>query len=219
MPTRKAGFILVESKLERDFARHLDWLPWVRTFKPQPLKLEYEGPTGDGREGVPDFLVEFDEQYEARPVLCDVTYRSSLGERWPKYKVRLRAALVAAIERGWDYCLITDGEIQTEFLGNLKFLSPFLEREVPQDDVAALNALFAKTSPLTPAAIVEGPDPQRRSNLLKALWALIAQGVFSTDLDRTITMRSKIWRTAEYVRPITHPKGRRRFLQRPPLPR
>ncbi|HEY1728271.1 MAG TPA: TnsA endonuclease N-terminal domain-containing protein [Candidatus Baltobacteraceae bacterium] len=215
VPTRTSGLVIVESKLERDVTVWLDSLSWVKSVAAQPLELGYEGPGGDWHRGYPDFLIEF---HDAPPVLCDVMYRSGLRERWPKYKARLRAALAAARSRGWRYCILTDREIHTPYLGNVKFLSRYLNREVPHEDRVAIYAGLNGAAAMINTIIASFPA-DARPRILQSLWALLAQGELSVNLQIDLTMQTLIERTTHNAQFVPNRQGRRSFLQQPPLSR
>ena len=125
LPSRKnARLVPFESALERDLATILEFDEAVLTFEAQPVEVHYEV-DGRRRRGVPDFFVTYASHIGRAPLLCYVKYREELFQKWPTLKPRLKAAKLHAASAGWDYKILTEREIRTDYLRNARFLLPY----------------------------------------------------------------------------------------------
>ncbi len=185
----------VESTLERDFATLLEFDAGVVRYDAQPLRLEYRGPRGDVRRGVPDFYIEYDDRLGRPPLLCDVKYRNELFERWCEYKPRLRAAMAYAWQRGWKYQIMTEVEIRTPVLQNAKFLLPFRRHEPDREHTAVLIAALKRLGTISVGALLSefDDDPDYRAELVPTLWHHLSQStIVSACLTEPLTLNTEL---------------------------
>jgi hypothetical protein len=131
-------------------------------------------------------------------------------------KPKFHAARQYAIERAWDFTIITDNEIRTPYLKNITLL---LEcRKHPIDEAVtkllldALNRLV-KTNPDILLCSVS-QDSLARAKMIPTLWQLVGDYRIGADLEKPLTMNCHIWSKARWERsnsdePIHHSSARR----------
>jgi hypothetical protein len=191
-----------ESSLERDLLLLLDFDPDVEFFEEQPVKITYHGDNGRCHTYTPDVLVHYHVDKTSAsvrpPVLCEVKYRDDLRQHWREYKTKFKAARRYAKEHGWCFRLMTEREIRTPYLDNVKFLRHYRHINVDAGHfhmlLERLHAL-RETTPVELLAAVSN-DAWDKGQLLSALWQLVALRQAGTDLSQPLTMHSRVWSIA-----------------------
>ncbi|SEU06372.1 TnsA endonuclease C terminal [Hymenobacter actinosclerus] len=201
-PSPKAGgrAVKLESALERDYCCLLEFDLQVSSYVEQPITLEVEALTDTGRAGryTPDFFVQYAASAKRRPALIEVKYRSDLRKKWTQLKPKFRCAAAYAARQGWEFRLVTEVEIQTPYLKNVKFLSGYRPQALPVIRVEYARLLLeciAQLDETTPqeVLVVAFADSDRRTELLPVLWQLVATGQVGCNLLLPLTMSSAIW--------------------------
>jgi hypothetical protein len=186
-----AGF---ESSLERDLLLLLDFDPEVSSYEEQPVRIDYRDAQGHARHYTPDVLITW-RRDGLPPHLVEVKYRADLKTNRGALKPRFKAAYCHARQRGWRFRILTEVEIRTPYLRNVKFLSAY--RRLNRDGASAALLLEAlhRLHATTPEALLAAvrPDLGGRAALLPMLWALVAEGKAGVDLTLPLTMRSRLW--------------------------
>lgn len=192
---KSVGAAQFESTLERDFLALLEFSPDIERFEVQPITLKWRDAEGGPRSYTPDVLVEFRPQLGRSPWLCEVKYRADLKKDWEELHPKFLRAIRHARQQSWRFRLVTEKEIRTPFLANVRFLAPFKSREIPEADAARLLNQLRALGPTTPAQLMESlsPDAKVRAEWLPALWQLLAYHRVGTDLEQELTMDSAIW--------------------------
>lgn len=194
--SKAVGPAQFESTLERDFLALLDFSPDVARYEVQPVRIEW---SDEAKKGVhrytPDVLVEFVPELQRRPWLCEVKYRADLAKDWATLRPRLRQGIRYAKRHGWRFRLITEIEVRTQRLTNIRFLAPFGRRSIPQDYIEAILAAIDAEHRSTPATVLQAlsPDVWRQAEYVPALWHLVARHQIGVDLEMELTMQSPIW--------------------------
>jgi hypothetical protein len=192
---KAGGAAQFESTLERDFLSLLEFSPEVKSFDPQPVKIEWIAANGYRRSYTPDVFVEFIESTGKQPWLCEVKYRSELQEKWAEFRPKFKAAFHFAKEQGWRFKIVTEREIRTPHLANARFLTSY-RRTIPdagvmQDILGHLN----KIHEATPRDLLEAirTDATGQAQLISVLWHLVATFQIGVDFHKPLTMKSRIW--------------------------
>lgn len=192
---KAVGDAQFESTLERDFLALLEFSPEVTRFEVQPVKIEWRDGQDKPRSYTPDVLVEFDIGLSQAPWLCEVKYRNDLKKGWDDLHPKFRRGIRYAKAHGWRFRLITEVEIRTPYLDNVRFLMPFRFRQIPEADIEQVLAELRSTNRATPARLTQAfsDDKWRQAELLPAVWHLLANHQIGADLDVALTMDSHIW--------------------------
>jgi len=191
-----------ESSLERDLMLLLDFDFHVDLYTPQPVTILYRNKFGQQRRYTPDGLIEYRKDlplFDPRPMLVEVKYRADFAGQAKTALPKFRAATQYAEERGWRFAVLTETEIRTPVLDNVRFLQRFRNRPINVDiDVWVLETLQAKGTS-TPGDLVTSlyQDKWNQATLIPVIWRLIAQHHIGCDLSQLLTMTSEIWATAE----------------------
>lgn len=185
-----------ESTLERDFLIHLEFSPEVLSFEVQPITIEWRDSRGTRRSYTSDVLVTFSpEALRTPPWLCEVKYRSDLKRDWENLRPKFRQGIRYAKERDWRFRLITEVEVRTTYLDNIRFLMPFRSRTIPEMEAQALLKQLAAANDTTPAGLLRAMshDERRQAEWLPVIWHLIANHRIGADLGQVLKMDSPIW--------------------------
>jgi len=184
-----------ESTLERDFLTLLDFSPEVDQYEVQPIKIEWRDEHGNIRSYTPDVLAEFVPELNRRPWLCEVKYRTDIKKNWAALRPKFKQAIRYAKQHSWRFRLITEVEIRTPLLANVRFLAAFKLRNVPATDTEALLTALSAMHRTTPTGLLQtiAEDAWRRAEYIPALWHLLACRRIGADLNIELTMDSPIW--------------------------
>lgn len=194
---KAVGDAQFESTLERDFLDLLEFSPQVETFEVQPLRIEWRDGNGKPRRYTPDVLVKFKTEVGRSPWLCEVKYRADLKKDWADLHPKLRRGIRLARQNGWRFRLITEKEIRTPYLRNIRFLAPFRDinnRQFPAASVKKILDQLQSTGETTPSALVQSlsPDVWQQAEWLPVLWHLMANHRVAADLECELGMDSRI---------------------------
>lgn len=181
-----------ESPLERDFIELLRFdVLSVKSYQTQrPVIFYFEG--DKKRRYTPDVFVEYED---GRRVMYEVKPRDSIRKNWLKLKPKFKQAIRYGKERGYSFRLVTEVEIRTPYLKNVKFLStcklsgdydPRYKRLIE-----SLRLLEVSTPTELIASIAKSRHEQ--AELLHTLWRLVADNIVGVDLHEPLTMNSPIW--------------------------
>lgn len=195
-PCNKAvGIAAYESSLERDFLTLLEFDSNVQHFEVQPIAIEWFDPAGKKHIYTPDVLVH----YQNDVIIYEVKYRSDLRKNWCELKPKFQAALHFCKLHGWHFKLITELEIHTDYLCNVRFLLPYqqngLSGEYSEAYMTLLDESLRELKVSTPKQLIQQTfqDEYNQAKLLPVLWYLIAEQKIGADLNQPLTMQSAIW--------------------------
>lgn len=189
-----------ESALERDLLQLLEFDRNVECYCEQPITIEYVH-QGLIRHYTPDVLVYYRKDLEGtqavKPQLCEVKYRADLKQNWAELKPKFRAAMRYATGRGWQFKLVTEREIRTNYLLNVRFLLHYLgtHTQITQMDQGLLMSLMQDIRLTTgeELLLMATADRAKRAELLYALWHLVAVGLIHCDLTIELSLQTELW--------------------------
>lgn len=194
--SRKAsGPAAFESTLERDLIQLLEFDPDVIGYEVQPVSITWFDAEGAKRIYTPDILAKYADLRRV-PCLMEVKYRKDLRENWQELKPKFKAAIRYAKSLGWRFQIVTEKEIRTERVANVRFLLGYLRQTVPAPHhTDSLLKAMQQLRHSTPKELLAtlNVSAMEQATLLPSLWYLIAQRQIVTDLDRRLTMASPIW--------------------------
>ena len=197
-PSGEAHF---ESSLERDAIFIFDAIPIVKTIQDQPITIPHITNKGNQGRYTPDLLVDFGDY--GPPALIEVKYREDLFTDWPKLKPKFKAARKVCKERGWVFKLLTDKEIRTPYLQNVKFLKGFRENpsstpHCEDDYQLEVSEFLFNIEFSTPKKLAEAlySCPSRQLEVIRAIWSMLAGSQIFADLQQPLNMNSRIWMTS-----------------------
>lgn len=200
-PHEKAmGSASFESLLERDFLLLLEFSNEVKRFEVQPVTIRWQDDTGARRTYTPDVLVHYHASTGLKTTLFEVKYRKDLNRDWVDLREKFKAAIRYAKEHGWRFKLVSEIEIRTPYLENIRFLSPFVKNppaafpEVEQY-MDLLSREIRRSGESTPQNLIRDVfnSEWQQAKLLPVLWYLVGSGQIGADLTRPINMKTPIW--------------------------
>lgn len=188
-----------ESSLERDFLTICAFDYKVERVLAQPITIKYKDRSGRLRSYTPDFLVfyrrDLDDTKRQNPLLCEIKPSDKLADHSAKFAKRFEAAEQKAKQESWDFRVLTELDIRTPYLANVRFLLPYREADyAPEAAWILLERLkaFGETDPHTLLSSLFR-DREHQARHLPVLWHLVADFDVRTDLMRPLTMKSRIW--------------------------
>jgi len=191
---KSEGESAFESTLERDFLALLEFDNGVSRYEVQPLEINYLLGKSK-RTYTPDVLVEYVESVGLNPTIYEIKYRSDLRENWAELKPKFKAAIRYAKSTGRRFRIITEVEIRTTRLKNVRFLLSF--RKHPSNDgyeALILNRLAEmRESDVATLLISIFRDRWHQAELIPSLWRLVSVGSIGVDLNTELTMASTLW--------------------------
>ncbi len=120
-----------ESPLEAEHLLLLDHDPRVKSYLVQPVNVPVPGVH---RGYVPDVLVKFHPDLDgviATPELREVKSTLDLQRNHAKYAPKFEAAHKYCEIIDWSFRVITEKEIRTPLLNNVKFIRAFVSQQHP----------------------------------------------------------------------------------------
>ena len=187
-----------ESSLERDlillaaFDLGVDW------YESQPVTIEYQGINGRKRHYTPDLLIMYFSHgrfRERKPLLCEVKYREDFFGKWKEIKPKLKAARKYAKENGWEFRVMTEKEIRTPYLDNVKFLFRYKYCDFDQQHYEKLSGLMEKLGESTPRELLDlaYTDKIQQGEALWTLWCMISRQWIRCNLGNPLSMNTRLW--------------------------
>lgn len=211
--TKAPGSQDAESSLEHDFLTLLEYDRRVERYLAQPFTIAWRDTESRKRRYTPDTIVKYSysalqEDPYLRTTIFEVKPRAVLRRDWSELRPKFRAAVGWAREYDCRFQIVTDVEIRTPYLTNVRFLLGYRSRFLQGDDPylnGARQHLILETlyrlKRTTPRLLIEATtsDVTLRAELIPWLWNLINLKQVGVDLTLPLTMSAPIWsvRTAE----------------------
>ncbi|MTK52141.1 TnsA endonuclease N-terminal domain-containing protein [Paludibacter sp.] len=188
-----------ESTLERDFIETLEFDFNVDYYCEQPMEIQY-WINDELHTYIPDVFVSFRTDLpqckSMKSMICEVKYRSTLKERWSEFKPKFKAAKQYAENNGWIFRILTEHEIRTPYLDNVKFLLNYRDSEfVNANGCAVVLDVLTQLQNTCPEELIlcSARDKKMQAESLYSLWHLVAIGMIGCDLTSPLNMRSELW--------------------------
>lgn len=201
--SKKNGRMIgTEANLEPDFVELLNFDRNVIKFEEQPVRIEYEIRPGVWSRYTPDMLVYYRDLASPngeKIVLYEIKKRDLIKKEWPAYRPKFKAAYRYARERDWYFKLVTDREIRTSYLDNVKRLNHQI-KNVPTPHIKDSILAVVESAPAVTIQHLINSLSQNgldRAHVLSGIWYLLAAGLLSTNLHIPILMSSYINLTKE----------------------
>ncbi len=195
-----------ESSLEQDFLTLLDADSRVERFLAQPFTIRWTDSAGKRQRYTPDVIVKYaywarKEDPTLRTTIFEVKPRELLAEELKTRRPTFRSAIGWARERSCLFHFVTDSEIRTPYLDNVKFLRGYGTRQLQDNHelIVARQRLIRTTlhrlQRTTPRELLQAmsSSPQHQAELLPWLWNLVCCNAVGVNLKERLTMSSLIW--------------------------
>lgn len=184
-----------ESSLERDFLILLEWDDNVVDFIAQPMTINYTYEEQQ-RRYTPDVIVYYESQLKRQPLLCEIKYSEELHNKADELKCKFDAANQYCLLNGFQFKILTEKEIRTDRLSNIKFLSSYLNALDNDKCIAFIYSQIDEQGCVTPKQLVDQLCSKGVDSALglSTLWKLVAHGKLGVDMEPKITMNSRVWK-------------------------
>ncbi|HET7832640.1 MAG TPA: TnsA endonuclease N-terminal domain-containing protein [Gallionella sp.] len=191
-----------ESSLERDLLLLVHWDHGVEWYQSQPVKIDYTDSKGNARSYTPDLLVFYrtvvgnaPPHKTRKPLLCEVKYREDLIKQRDQLKPKFRAAQDYAKANGYEFRVLTEREIRTEYLKNIQFLWSYRFAPFEPHHYEKLKSVLHELEETDPHTLLEACYSSKtlRGEALWTLWCMVARGWVKCDLHEPLTMKTCIW--------------------------
>lgn len=183
------------NKLDEDYKSILEFDINIDFYVKKPVTIEYN-PSNLNTKYTPKFLVKYIDPSKA-PTLVDIKHREYIRKNWINLKPKFKAAKQYAKQRGWEFKIYTENEIEGVFLENVKFLSQFRQNPaLPNDGFKEIiSRILSAIKESTPEEVLlmAFNDKYRRAELLPTLWYMVGSGQIGCNLFHRLTMQSCIW--------------------------
>lgn len=186
-----------ESTLERDLMELVRFDSNVASYSPQSVQVPYIDHKGSSGLYTPDGLLVLKQPDNTgyRRKLIEVKFRDDFRKDWRTLMPKFRAAKAYCLARDWRFEVLTEVEIRTPFLKNIKFLWPFRIR-VPTQEMRAHVLEHLLVLDVTEVNVLLHAlcrNAQNRGHMLPIIWHLISVDAIGCDLEKPLTMRTEIW--------------------------
>jgi hypothetical protein len=189
--SRKTGTIhRFESALERDHLIILEFNDEVSHYVTQPLTIYYEH-ENDYLRYTPDVMVYYNDHLKRKPLLYEVKYEAELIEKQTEYAAKFNAADKYAADNGYEFQTITEKQIRTIYLDNIKLLSRYHHQPINEHYVSYICRLLTGESFLEIEAVV-GTETNR-PYILHTVWQMLALKRLGCNMNTKLTMNTLIW--------------------------
>lgn len=199
-----------ESDIERKFYQLMEWDYTVDTFVAQPFKVPYRLPSGKMSYYTPDCLAIssglFSEAgVKYAPTAFEIKTKDELEEKWSELKPKLRAARSFLAESGFRFRILTENQIQPQFLKNVEFLlgyrgPRFMLRSKKEEEIVErlMWAVKRSNDDFTPRDLLDRvSNVAAREDIIPWMWNLYADYVFQCDLLVPLTLDTVSWRVGD----------------------
>lgn len=191
-----SGSTPFESPLERDFLELLRFDEVnVESYDTQRPMIFYFNEEGYQRRYTPDVFVEFKNGLR---IMYEVKSRDVLKQQWAEFKPKFKQAIKYGKQHGYYFRIITDFEIRTPYLKNVKFLSRYKRLNYDPRSVLLLEKLLI-LGVSTPTQLIQSVAHAKmaQAELLPTLWALVADFKIDVDLSVELSMDSQLFPVTE----------------------
>ncbi len=184
-----------ESVLESEHLVLLDHDTLVKAYEVQPVRIPVPGVP---RGYVPDVFVEFRPDSDgviAAPEIREVKSTLDLKINEAKYKPKFESARMFCEQRGWSFKIITEREIRTPRLSNVKFLRAYESQDHPQEMVDTVLTQMTALGPTDSAALLNSISTNLDDHLrwMPVLWHLVAKRRIAVDWDVAFARVVPLW--------------------------
>lgn len=173
-----------ESTLERDFVEQALFDPLIGSIHQQPLRISYTDEVGQTRTYTPDFLVKYRSDGKARTGVIEIKLEADLE----KDKMRLERSFEPmrdkCTEKGWDFFVLTERTIRSQYQKNVQAILPFRHRRSAQRDVNSVHGCVNRKGPITIGKVLEqcAEDAAHRAEIQAVIWSLISRNLIWVDM-------------------------------------
>ncbi len=183
-----------ESSLERDYISLLEFDRTVASFSMQPVTITYSQEDKMARY-TPDVAVHYLVECNLKPLLVEIKHAAELVEKQDYLRPKFLAAEKYASDNGYEFKVITEKEIRTDYLFNVRFLAGYLRGSIESKFIAIIMSEINKHGSITPFQLTSSLDKEISAYVLFALWQMLATRILQCDLQHKLNMNTRIWKS------------------------
>lgn len=183
-----------ESLLEKEYMLLLDFDKSVLHYEVQPVKVPVPGKR---QAYTPDILVHFKPDpvthLARKPKLAEIKTSKHLLLYAEEYRPKFVAAEIFAAERGWEFSKVTELDIRTSRLANLKFLREFRSTHASSDDLTLLlETISNSVGGMSVEHLLQilAPTDENRLHWLPIIWHAVILDLVHANLDTPLNHSS-----------------------------
>lgn len=204
--TKAFGAQDAESSLEHDFLTLLEYDRRVERFLAQPFSIEWRDASRRKHRYTPDVIAKYsdvamNDDPHLRTTLFEVKPRTILRRDWDELRPKFRASVGWAREHGCRFRIITEEEIRTPYLNNVRFLLGYRSRFLRDDPYLngerqhLILETLSRLRRATPRQLLDAmtQDRTHQAELIPWIWNLVNQQMVGIDLTQPLSMSSPIW--------------------------
>lgn len=189
-----------ESSLERDFIYllEMDWI--IESYYEQPVTIYYSDAENKQRSYTPDFLFYWHHRFSskgAKPVLVEIKYIDDLQKKELEYKPKFIAAEEFCTLNGYEFKVLTEKDIRTEYLENCKFLYRYKKNSFDHNhpDIQLLLKNMCELVSTTPRELIQvsARNKYKQMELIYYMWYMVSKNIIRCLWEYPLTMDSSIW--------------------------
>lgn len=189
-----------ESSLERDFIYllEMDWI--IESYHEQPVTIHYSDSENKKRTYTPDFLFYWHPHFSTlgnKPVLVEIKYKDDLEKNNFEYTPKFIAAEEFCKLNGYEFKVLTENDIRTEYLENCKFLYKYKKNSFDHShhDIQLLLKNMCELVSTTPRELmqVSARDKYKQMELIYYIWYMVSKNIIRCVWEHPLTMDSSIW--------------------------
>lgn len=189
-----------ESSLERDFIflLEMDWI--IESYHEQPVTIYYSDSEGKQRSYTPDFLFYWHYRFAskgAKPLLVEIKYKEDIEKNSATYQPKFKAAEEFCEKNGYEFKVLTEYDIRTEYLENCKFLYRYKKNTFDHQhpDIQLILKNMCDLQCTTPRELIQvcARDKYKQMELIYYMWYMVAINIIRCVWEQPLTMDSAIW--------------------------
>lgn len=189
-----------ESSLERDFIYllEMDWI--IESYYEQPITIHYTDSEGKQRCYTPDFLFYWHRRFSSKgskPVLVEIKYEDDLKKKALEYQSKFTAAEEFCKLNGYEFKILTENDIRTEYLENCKFLYRYKKSSFDHNhpDIQLLLKNMCDLVCTTPKELIQisAKDKYKQMELIYYMWYMVSNNIIRCLWEYPLSMDSSIW--------------------------
>lgn len=185
-----------ESILEKEHMLLLEFDQRIDRFETQSITIPIPGvPKGYTPDALIHYLPDPETGEVPKSALIEVKHTNDLERNKEKYRKKFSEAANYADARGWEFRIVTQNDIRTPRLENLKFLRTYRNVEMNDIDHHTLIRMVKKLGDqCTPKSLIEGLASNTHDQLywLPLVWRAILFHNLVIDWNQTLTNDSTI---------------------------
>lgn len=186
------------SRYTPDVVIHLNQTPDF-IWKYSPFRAFYkrsgDSPVSSNEKTEKSFLLEPKiSGIVPKAILVEVKYRNELFKLWRELKPKFKATRQFAAERNWQFRIITEQEIRTRLLLNVKFIRSFERHEFSVAEIMRVVDKLAELEGCRMSELLEAisDDQNTQRRFIPVIWQLVCRHEIDVDWNQPLTMHSTL---------------------------